>query len=110
MAKKKKVEKVEEIVDKNEEQAVEVAAVEEPVKPQQEEKIDDGIARLDLRDFQEKPTEETTEETVVETQVEPEVKAEVEEQAVEEVVEETVEEIPVQEIALEEVTEIADKL
>ena len=110
MAKKKKVEKVEEIVDKNEEQAVEVAAVEEPVKPQQEEKIDDGIARLDLRDFQEKPTEEATEETAEETQVEPEVKAEVEEQAVEEVVEETVEEIPVQEIALEEVTEIADKL
>lgn len=109
MAKKKKVEKVEEIVDKNEEQAVEVATVEEPAKPK-EEKVDDGIARLDLRDFQEKPTEEPTEETVEEPQVEPEVKAEVEEQVIEEVVEEPVEESPVQEIALEEVTEIADKL
>ena len=109
MAKKKKVEKVEEIVDKNEDQAVEVAAVEEPVKPK-EEKVDDGIARLDLRDFQEKTTEEPTEETVAEPQVEPEVKAEVEEQVVEEVVEEPVEESPIEEIALEEVTEIADKL
>ena len=106
MAKKKNVEKVEEIVDKNEEQTVEVAAAEEPAKPE-EEKVDDGIARLDLRDFQEKPTEETTEE--------PEAQAEAKEQAVEEVIEEVVEEqpieeSPVEEIALEEVAEIADKL
>tara|TARA_Y100000385_G_scaffold211457_1_gene219532 strand:- start:2454 stop:3644 length:1191 start_codon:yes stop_codon:yes gene_type:complete len=101
MAKKKKVEKVEEIVDKKEEQAVEVAAVEEPVKPEQEEKVDDGIAKLDLRDFQEK----TIEEPVAE------VEEKTEEQAVEEIVEEQpTEETPIEEIALEEVTEIADKL
>ena len=105
MAKKKKVEKVEEIVDKKEEQAVEVAAVEEQAKPEQEEKVDDGIAKLDLRDFQDKPAEEPIEEPVAE------VEEEAKEQAVEEIVEEQpTEESPIEEIALEEVTEIADKL
>ena len=79
MAKKKKVEAIEEIVDKKEEQAVEVAVVEEPVIAQQEEKADDGIARLDLRDFKDKPTEEAVKETVAETEVE----ADAEEQVVE---------------------------
>ena len=103
MAKKKKVEAIEEIVDKKEEQAVEVAVVEEPVIAQQEEKADDGIARLDLRDFKDKPTEEAAKETVAETEVE----ADAEEQVVEEISEE---ENPIEEVTLEEVTETAEKL
>ena len=101
MAKKKTAEVVEEIVEPKEEVVVEETPKQEEPKAAEQDKPDDGIARLDLRDFKETTEVETKPEEVAE------VKSE-QAPAVEEVVEnEVVEEQPVVEIQadVEEITE-----
>ena len=96
MAKKKKVEAVEEIVETNQEQVVEeapqVKAVEEP-KPVEKQESNNDIAKLDLRAINNPQVEEQ------EATTEPEAE---EPAAVEEIVEEVVEETPQEETPQEE--------
>ena len=106
MAKKKKVEAVEEIVDVKQEEVVEETPQAEEPKVKNEV-LEDGTVKVDLRQSNEVESNEDADVTKVEIPA-PEV-----EEPVEEITEQTTEEPvedAVEEIALEEVTEIADKL
>lgn len=106
MAKKKKVEAVEEIVDVKQEEVVEETPQAEEPKVKNEV-LEDGTVKVDLRQSNEVESNEDADVTKVEIPA-PEVEEPVEEIA-EQTTEEPVEDA-VEEIALEEVTEIADKL
>lgn len=106
MAKKKKVEAVEEIVDVKQEEVVEETPQAEEPKVKNEV-LEDGTVKVDLRQNNEVESNEDADVAKVEIPA-PEV-----EEPVEEITEQTTEEPvedAVEEIALEEVTEIADKL
>ena len=106
MAKKKKVEAVEEIVDVKQEEVVEETPQAEEPKVKNEV-LEDGTVKVDLRQSNEVESNEDADVTKVEIPA-PEIEEPVEEIA-EQTTEEPVEDA-VEEIALEEVTEIADKL
>jgi hypothetical protein len=106
MAKKKKVEAVEEIVDVKQEEVVEETPQAEEPKVKNEV-LEDGTVKVDLRQSNEVESNEDTDVAKVEIPA-PEIEEPVEEIA-EQTTEEPVEDA-VEEIALEEVTEIADKL
>ena len=106
MAKKKKVEAVEEIVDVKQEEVVEETPQAEEPKVKNEV-LEDGTVKVDLRQSSEVESNEDADVAKVEIPA-PEI-----EEPVEEIAEQTTEELvedAVEEIALEEVTEIADKL
>ena len=106
MAKKKKVEAVEEIVDVKQEEVVEETPQAEEPKGKNEV-LEDGTVKVDLRQSNEVKSNEDADVTKVEIPA-PEIEEPVEEIA-EQTTEEPVEDA-VEEITLEEVTEIADKL